>query len=145
MLELLMMSAVRRVHEPGCRLDHGGKLITFIGPNAAEFIETLAPRPEWHALISPRLRGRRMAEQLRDIWFAEVQDLEAVTRELIARTHDAGIARQCVLVGTAREMPTRRLGVLNCIQLGNANLDALRRDRDQLWAEIGHRHPQPTH
>jgi len=144
MLDVLMTSAVRRVQEPGCHLDHGGKLITFVGPNAAEFIKALVPEPEWHVLISPRLRGRRMAEQLRGVWIAEIQDLEGVTRELITRTHDAGVPRQCVMVGTAQEMPMRRLGLLNCVQLGNANLDALRRDLTQLWAEATHRVAQPA-
>jgi len=133
-----MAGAVRRVREPGCRLSMT-QLLVLVGDQTDELLRAMSPQPDFHKVINPRLAGRQMAEQLRGVWIAEVQDLDGVTRDLITRTHDAGVPRQCVLIGTAKARPTPN-DLLYMVELREPGyVVAMLRDRDQLWAEAAHK------
>ena len=64
--------------------------VPVLGDQTDELVRAMSPQPDFHKVINPRLGGRQLAEQLRGVWIAEVQDLDGVTRDLITRTHDAG-------------------------------------------------------
>jgi hypothetical protein len=81
----VMTGAVRRVREPGCKLSMT-QLLVLMGDQTDDLVWAMAPIPDWHQIINPRLRRRQMAEQLRGIWLGEVQDLDGVTRDLVIRT-----------------------------------------------------------
>ena len=134
----IMTGAVCRVREPGCRLSMT-QLLVLVGDQTDELLRAMSPQPDFHKVINPRLAGRQMAEQLRGVWIAEVQDLDGVTRDLITRTHDAGVPRQCVLIGTAKARPTPN-DLLYMVELREPGyVVAMLRDRDQLWAEAAHK------
>jgi len=115
------------------------QLLVLVGNQASELVQAMSPQPDYHKLVNPRLTGRRMAEQLRGVWIAEVQDLDGVTIDFLTRTHDAGVPRQCALIGTARARPRPANDLLHVFELSKPGyVAAMLRDRDQLWAEAAH-------
>jgi len=115
------------------------QLLVLVGDQADELVQAMSPQPDLHKVINPRLTGRRMAEQLRGVWIAEVQDLGGVTVDFVTRTHDAGVPRQCALIGTARARPKPANDLLHVVELSKPGyVAAMLRDRNQLWAEAAH-------
>lgn len=155
-----MISAVARVFEPGCKVDHVLVIegVQGIGKSSA----------------AAALAGEWFTDQLRDVssedvgvvlmgkWIVELPELAAVRRakdveevkkfiteqefrgrlkyEKFAKT----IPRQCVFMATTNQGeylndPTgnRRFWPVHCYAI---DYDAIAADRDQLWAEAAHRY-----
>jgi putative DNA primase/helicase len=154
-----LISAVARVVIPGCQVDHA---LVLEGPQdlgKSRTARALAVRPEWFTDDMPDIHSKDAALQLCGRWIVELAELAALRRSelegmkaFITRPVDVfrppygrrttGVARQSVFIGTTNEAyylrdPTgnRRFWPVLCSQI---DLDALERDRGQLWAEALH-------
>lgn len=154
-----MISAVARPSEPGCQVDHTLVFEGAQGIGKSEAARTLAVRSAWFADDMPDLANKDAAIQLAGKWLIELAELASVRRADIERAkaflsrpvdtyrppygrRTVSIGRQCVFIATTNEAlylrdPTgnRRFWPVKC---GRIDLDALRAERDQLWAEAVH-------
>jgi Virulence-associated protein E len=154
--KLFLVAAVRRVRHPGVKYDH---VMVLVGPQEKGKSSTgdaLVPVDGWFddGLVlgsEPKI----VLEQTAGKWIMEINEMrggketEAV-KAMITRRADtarkaygeeaATVRRQFVMIGTT----DKKDGFLNDpagnqrylpIEIGEIDLDALRRDRDQLWAE----------
>ena len=157
-----MVSAVARIIVPGCQVDH---LLVLEGPNQGEgkstalrilagddnFSDSL-PHDLSHKDAKDHTRGKWIIElpELTQFKRNEIETLKAfiTRREEIFRPsygrYEIRSPRQCVFAGTTNESEylvdvtgNRRFWG---VAIGEINLDALKQDRDQLWAEATHLH-----
>ena len=155
MASLWMVSAVARIMQPGCKADH---MLILEGPQGirkSTALKVLASDP-WFTDELAELGSKDAAQQMRGIWIIEMAELDAIgqadvsrIKAFLSRTTDryrppyeryvVTVPRQCVFAGTVNpdtylrdETGNRRFWPLRC---GDIDLDGLRRDRDQLWAE----------
>jgi predicted P-loop ATPase len=121
---------------------------------------TLAVMPEWFCDSVGDLRNKDSAIQLCGRWIIELAELNSIrgsvqveaVKAYLSRTHDVfrppygrravTVPRQCVFLGTTNERQylrdrtgNRRFWPVRCTSI---DLEALERDRDQLWAEAVH-------
>ena len=155
-----MISAVARVMTPGCQVDH---LMVLEGPSQGEgkssALRVLAkdeyfsdglPHDLSHKDAKDHTRGKWIIElpELTQFKRNEIETLKAfiTRREEVFRPsygrHKIRAPRQCVFAGTTNEAeylvdPTGNRRFWG-VAVGAVDLDALRRDRDQLWAEAVH-------
>ncbi|MBR0683288.1 P-loop ATPase [Roseomonas eburnea] len=155
MASLWMISAVARIMQPGCKADH---MLILEGPQGirkSTALKVLASEP-WFTDELAELGSKDAAQQMRGVWIIEMAELDAMgqadvsrIKAFLSRTTDryrppyeryvVTVPRQCVLAGTVNpdtylrdETGNRRFWPVRC---GDIDLDGLRRDRDQLWAE----------
>jgi predicted P-loop ATPase len=151
-----LISAVVRIFKPGCKVDAAP---IFEGPQGAgksSALAALVPKPEWFTDGIADLGTKDAAQDLRGKWIIELPELSAMRRPEVERTkafwsrqvdhyrpsygqRSQDFARQCVFGGTtnsdiylADESGNRRFWP---VKVGTIDLEALRRDRDMLWAE----------
>lgn len=155
-----MVSAVARIMVPGCQVDH---LLVLEGPNQGEgkstalrilagdenFSDSL-PHDLSHKDAKDHTRGKWIIElpELTQFKRNEIETLKAfiTRREEVFRPsygrHEIRSPRQCVFAGTTNEteylVDTTGNRRFWGVAIGDIDLDALRRDRDQLWAEAAH-------
>jgi len=150
-----MISAVARIMQPGAKADH---MLILEGPQGAKkssALKVLASE-EWFTDELAEIGSKDAAQQMRGIWINEMAELDAMGRTevsrikaFLTRTTDryrppyeryiVTVPRQCVFAGSVNpetylrdETGNRRFWPVRC---GSIDLDALWRDRDQLWAE----------
>lgn len=150
-----MISAVARIMQPGVKADH---MLILEGPQGSKkssAIKTLASA-DWFTDEIAEIGSKDAAQQMRGIWIIEIAELDAISRAevsrikaFLTRTTDryrppyeryiVTVPRQCVFAGSVNpetylrdETGNRRFWPIRC---GSIDLDALARDRDQLWAE----------
>jgi predicted P-loop ATPase len=150
-----MIAAVRRVMEPGCKCDHVLVLEGAQGIGKSTALATLAG--SWFSDEMPDMGSKDSAIQTSVAWIHEFAELAALARSqveaikaFVTRTVDiyrppygratVEVQRQCVFAAStntqqylADETGNRRWWPVRCGE--RLDLDALRRDRDQLWAE----------
>jgi predicted P-loop ATPase len=153
--KLFMVAAVRRVRRPGVKFDH---LLVLIGPQGAGKSSAgvaLVPKAEWFddGLVLGA-ETKIVLEQTAGKWLLEINEMrggketEAI-KAMITRTHDTArkaygedantVPRQFVMIGTAdkKELFNDAAGNRRYlpVTVGVIDLDGLRKQRDQLWAE----------
>jgi predicted P-loop ATPase len=151
---VIMIAAVARIYEPGCKVD---TVPIFEGPQGARkstAVKTLFD--PWFSDELADLESKDAAMQARGVWGLEVSELDAMSKAevsrikaFISRTTDrfrppygsriVESPRSCVFWGTTNkddylkdETGGRRFLP---IKIGRIRVEALERDRDQLWAE----------
>jgi hypothetical protein len=156
---LTLIGAVRRVRQPGAKFD---TMLVLEGPegrNKSTLFETLASA-EWFSDDAPlNAEPRETIERLRGKWIVEAADLAAVRRTdverlkafLARKTDEATMKyerentkspRSCIFVGTTNNSEYLQSKTGNRrfwpVKVGKIDIAALRRDRDQIWAEAEH-------
>lgn len=151
-----MMSAVARIFEPGCQADYVLLLEGEQGIKKSTSLRTLVPRPEWFTDHISDLDSKDSRLELHGVWIVELAELTSVRRSQVGRvksfltaTSDhfrppygrraIDVPRSNVFAGSVNdatpfvdETGNRRFWPVRC---GKINVEALARDRDQLWAE----------
>lgn len=154
-----MLSAAARIYRPGAKADCCLILEGPQGIKKSTALRTLAG--EYFTDELADLGSKDAALQIRGVWIVEVSELDSLVRSEIARikafmsrTADrfrppfgkrvVECPRQCVFAGTVNhteylrdETGARRFWPVLC---GSIDIEALARDRDQLWAEAKHRY-----
>jgi predicted P-loop ATPase len=161
---IVLIAAVRRIRQPGCKFDEMLVLEGAQGAGKSTAISILAVKPEWFSDNSPLgLEGRETLERVSGFWMIEIcelsgfrkRDVEELKGALSRQTDRARLSyarlavevpRQCIFIGTTNAQAfledhtgNRRFWI---VKVGSVDLDALLRDRDQLWAEAAQREAQ---
>ena len=148
------ISAVARCYSPGCKVDTVLILVGGQGAGKSTALRTLGGR--WFSDTPIAVGSKDTFDQINGIWLYELAELDAFRRAewpaikaLISSPEDnvrraygrhaSVIKRQGIFVGTTNRSDflsdssgSRRFWP---ITVGRIDLEALRRDRDQLWAE----------
>jgi putative DNA primase/helicase len=163
-----MIGAVARVMQPGAQVDHVLVLAGQQGAGKTQTARILALEPEFFLGNLPDLRNKDAALVLSGRWIVELAELSAVrraevesTKSFITQCEDTyrppygrrsvSIPRQCVFLGTTNEAYFLRDRTGNRrwwpVSVGTVDLELLRRDVQQLWAEAVHLYQcgQPWH
>jgi hypothetical protein len=154
---LTLIAAVRRVRQPGCKFDH---ILVFEGPEGTQKSGTIALLAlDARNFSDQRILGlsdRQQQELLRGKWLYEIAEMHGMKRADVdavkafaSRTNDRARPaygrslidqpRRCVFIGTTNNDKYLKSQTGNRrfwpVKTGAIDVDALRRDRDQLWAE----------
>jgi putative DNA primase/helicase len=152
---LWLISAVARIYRPGVKADHMLILEGEQGARKSTALKILAGE-EWFTDELPDLGSKDAAIHMQGVWIVEIAELDAIGRAEVSRIkafltrttdrfrppygrHTVEIKRQCVFAGTVNpdtylrdETGNRRFWPIRC---GDIDIERLRQDRDQLWAE----------
>jgi hypothetical protein len=152
----VLIAAVRRARQPGCRFDSMLILESPQGTGKSRALRILAVEDAWFADKLP-LDAREILETTAGKWIVEASELSLLSQEdvgslktCLSRQHDEArlayqatvsrVPRQFLIVGTMDETervpqePTGNRRFL-WVRVQRFDLDRLRTDRDQLWAE----------
>jgi hypothetical protein len=157
---LALIAAVRRVRHPGCKFDQIIVLEGEEGTNKSTAIELMAGGDEnFSDQTILAMNDQKQQECLKGRWLYEIADLSGIRRAEVEhvkafasrrfdrcrRVYDrepVDQPRRCILFATTNDdtylkSPTgnRRFWPVKTVRI---DLAALRRDRDQLWAEAAH-------
>jgi len=151
---IIMIGAVARIYDPGCKVDN---VPIFEGPQGAKkstAVRTLFD--PWFTDDLADLGSKDAAMQTRGVWGVEISELDAMSRgevskikAFISRTNDRfrppygnriiESPRSCVFWGTTNsdgylkdETGGRRFLP---VRIGMVDVEGLKANRDQLWAE----------
>lgn len=158
---IMLIAAVRRVRKPGCKFDELPVLEGEQGNAKSQAIQALAVNPEWFSdqkILG--LSGRDSIEALSGKWIVEAAELQGMRqgeveglKAFLSRSTDRGrmayaripteSKRQCIIIGTTNNDAYLRDLTGNRrfwpIATNKIDIEALKRDRDQLWAEAATR------
>lgn len=153
-----LRAAVARAMNPGCKVDTMLVLQGVQGAGKSKSIRALCGEP-WFTDDLAEFGSKDAAEQLLGAWFVEVAELGAMNKSEVERVksfvsrqvdrfrpaygrHVEERPRQCVFIGTTNadtylrdETGNRRFWPVQVGAVGPLDVEALKRDRDQLWAE----------
>jgi hypothetical protein len=153
---LTLIAAVRRVRNPGCKFDQIPVWEGSEGTNKSTAIAVLAGQENFSDQTILTANDKEQQELLRGVWIYEIADLAGMRRSEVekikafaSRTHDrarpaygrrvVNSPRRGIIIGTTNddeylksETGNRRFWP---VSTGTIDIEALRRDRDQLWAE----------
>jgi predicted P-loop ATPase len=153
---LALVAAVRRIRQPGCKFDHIMVLEGLEGTMKSTALVTLAGIENFSDQTILTASDKEQQELVRGIWIYEIADLAGMKRGEVekikafaSRTHDRArpaygrrridAPRTCIFVGTTNddeylksETGNRRIWP---VKTSVIDIEALGRDRDQLWAE----------
>jgi hypothetical protein len=157
--KLTLVAAVRRARQPGCKFDHITVLEGPEGTMKSTSIVVLAGVENFSDQTILTERDKEQQELVRGVWIFEIADLAGMKRSEVekvkafaSRTHDRArpaygrrridAPRRCILIGTTNEdeylqsqTGNRRFWPVETGSTGPIDVEALRHDRDQLWAE----------
>lgn len=121
-MRLLMMAAIHRVYEPGCKFEIMVCLVGGQGVGKSSFFRLLACEDEWFSDDLKRLDDDNVYRRLQGHWIIEIAEMIATVnarsiediKAFISRqkdnykipyeTHPEDRPRQCVFVGTSNSM-----------------------------------------
>ena len=150
-----LISAVARVMRPGCKVDCMLVLEGKTGKGKSTALRILGG-DEWFSDTPFEIGNKDAYQALRNVWLYEIAELDAIrgrehsrVKAFVSSPVDSyrpsfgrrvrQFPRQCVFAGTTNERQylgdrtgNRRFWPVATHEI---DLDALRRDRDQLWAE----------
>lgn len=155
---IVLIAAVRRARKPGCKFDEMLILESKQGTNKSTALSVLAVAPDWFTDDLPLgADTKRQMESTAGKWIVEAGELKGMSRGDIhalkgymsRQSDEARMAygrkrkkmlRQFVIIGTTNETAdylkdttgNRRFWP---VRIGKFDIDKLRTDRDQLWAE----------
>jgi Virulence-associated protein E len=156
---IALVAAVRRVRKPGCKFD---QIIVLEGPEGTQkssAIEILAGPENFSDQTILGVNDQAQQERTQGNWLYEIADLAGmpkadvdVVKAFASRTHDRARPaygrflveqpRRCIFFATTNndtylksQTGNRRFWPVKTSQI---HIEALRRDRDQLWAEAAH-------
>jgi hypothetical protein len=157
---LALIAAVRRVRRPGTKFDPIVVLEGPMGTQKSMAIEILAGSENFSDQTILGVRDREAQELLAGIWLFEIAELSNIRRTEVehikafaSRTADRARPaygrtridqpRRCILFATTNndrylKEADRRFWPIKTTTI---DIDALRRDRDQLWAEAATQEP----
>ena len=159
---LPLLAAVRRIRQPGCKFDEMLVLEGDQGSGRSSAVRTLAVRDDWFLDSVPfNLDPQKVIERLSGKWILEAAELSGLRKteiehykQFLSSPGDSArpaygrkklnAPRQCVFIGTTNDEHYLRDDTGNRrnwgVKLaGEFDIDGLKRDRDQLWAEAAHR------
>lgn len=158
---LMLLAAVKRVHEPGCKFDEMVVLQGAQGCGKSSALKMLAVHDEWFTDEFPLTANdsKQVIEQASGHWIMESAELKGMRKAevehlkaFLSRSRDKArmaygrlpeeVPRQFIIVGTTNaerflidDTGNRRFWP---VSVGKVDLEAFERDRDQLWAEAAH-------
>jgi hypothetical protein len=153
---LMLIAAVRRVRQPGCKFDQILVLISDEGKNKSSAIEILAGEGNFSDQTILTADDRGQQEALSGVWLYEIADLAGMSKadtekvkafasRRVDRARPAYARarvdkpRRCVFFATTNHSTFLKSQTGNRrfwpVEVGRIDLGALARDRDQLWAE----------
>jgi predicted P-loop ATPase len=153
--EKFLIAAVKRIMDPGAKCD---SMLVLEGPQGIgkSTVPRILAGDEWFSDKLSEMGSKDASMQLRGIWIMELGELEALNRAELAQAkmfmsqqierfrlpygrRVIQVPRQCVFIGTTNsdawlkdETGGRRFWPVRCHRI---DLNKLRCDRDQLWAE----------
>ncbi len=158
---LFLVAAVRRIREPGCKFDEMLVLESPQGQLKSSALRVLAVREDWFSDDLPLSADAKIIiERLHGCWIVEAADLNGMRKSevehlksFLSRRIDRSrmaygritkvVPRQCIFVGTTNSDRYLRDNTGNRrfwpVRVGKFDLNALKFDRDQLWAEAAQR------
>jgi hypothetical protein len=159
--ELVLIAAVRRIRKPGCKFDEMLVLECSQGTDKSSALAILAVNADWFTDDMPlNADTAKVLERLNGKWIVEAAELNGMRngqtdhlKAFLSRQVDIArpaygrfaveVPRQSVFIGTTNndnylrdETGNRRFWP---VKIGTFDLETLRRDRDQLWAEAAAR------
>jgi Virulence-associated protein E len=158
---LVLVAAVRRVRQPGCKFD---EMMVIENPtqgtDKSTGLEVLAVDSDWFSDSLPlNADDKKVIETLSGRWIVEAAELKGIRKgdvehlkAFLSRRIDRArmsygrlvteVPRQCVIIGTTNSERYLRDSTGNRrfwpVRVERFDLAALRRDRDLLWAEAAH-------
>jgi hypothetical protein len=151
-----MVSAVARIRDPGCKVDHLPVLVGPQGFHKSRAIRALCADPAWFSDdLSTELMERDTKESLTGKWLVELAEMPHAKKEVervkaffsrqsdrYRRAYDRTTndwPRQCVFAGSSNDLElidntgNRRFWPVEIA--GPIDVEKITADRDQLWAE----------
>lgn len=158
---IALLAAVRRVRRPGEKYDEMLTLESVQGTNKSSALRLLAIRDEWFGDDLPlNADGKKVIEQTAGKWIIEAGELKGMRKgevehlkAFLSRQDDTArlsyarlpviVPRQFVVIGTTNSERYLRDLTGNRrfwpVRVEGFDLEALGRDRDQIWAEAAAR------
>lgn len=151
-----LVASVRRMRQPGVKYDYILVMESPEGMNKSTSVEVLAGADAFSDQTILGLEDRTAQEQLAGVWLYEIADLTGMTKADVdkvkafaSRTVDRARPaygrilerrpRRCTFWGTTNDDRYLKSQTGNRrflpVGVGRIDVDALRRDRDQIWAE----------
>jgi putative DNA primase/helicase len=152
-----MISAIARVMQPGCQVDCTLVLEGPQGHGKNRALRALVPEPEWYVDSTINIGDKDSLQNLHGVWIYGFDELDSLSRHEVSRiktfltqTTDRfrppyadkpqSFRRQNIFVGTTNDTvylndKTGNRRFLPVRLVNKMDIEALKRDRDQLWAE----------
>jgi predicted P-loop ATPase len=152
----VLIAAVRRVRQPGCKFDFILVLEGDQGIGKSTLLRILTSEENFSDNEILGLEKREQQEAVQGVWIYEIGELEGMrkadvthTKLFASKTHDSARPawgrsrvdrpRRCILIATTNDDTYLRDTTGNRrfwpVKVSRIDLDAVARDRDQIWAE----------